>query len=649
MGVALVALPLLPIPRWVGASDSGPIWTPYVKSWLMGTLLIGTCGLLIGWLGRRNPARAVRLPLRLIPLPAVLVMAVLFASAAAVVMADVFAGNPHLVDEIAHLFQARVFTTGHLGAPAPQPPEAFLLTHTTIVHGQWVSQYPPGHTLLLAVGMIVHAEWLVNPLLAGVSVVLVFVVARGLYGPKTGLLAALLWSVSAWALFMSGTYMSHVSATAFGLAAWAAVFGPRRPTRRHWLIAGAALAGAIAIRPLDAVAAALPVLVWIGVKRRASAAVWMGVAGAPILLLLGWYNWKLFGGPFTFGYSVLYGPQHGVGFHIDPYGDPYTPLVALSNAAVAIRRLFIYLYEWPVPVLLCLALWGLFGPRRRADLYVAIGALAPPFLYFFYWHSGYFLGPRFYYGAVPFLVIGLSRSWRWIWALARRYSGPRLNLRVAATVSVAVMIVWGWADLLPTRADVYRTGLKTMKLHPKRALEDAGVEQALVLVPESWSARMIAEYWALGVSQGVMERAFRRLDTCDLYELLLAARQSDVGGEQLDGTIEKMLAAAPTAVSRVVDAPDPWIRLRSRDHLPDPCRRELARDLEGFTLFGNLGWRNAIGLGSGIVFARDLFERNDALLERYPGWDVWRWAPPSGQPDSMPVLERLTFPGSRSE
>jgi hypothetical protein len=38
------------------------------------------------------------------------------------------------------------------------------------------------------------------------------------------------------------------------------------------------------------------------------------------------------------------------------------------------------------------------------------------------------------------------------------------------------------------------------------------------------------------------------------------------------------------------------------------------------------------------VFARDLNTRNEALLARYPEWEVWRWAPPEGQPDAAPVL-----------
>jgi hypothetical protein len=640
IGVVLIGLPLLPLPRWVGAEDTGPPWSTHLMAWLLGTIVVGIVAVLAGWLMRDRPVRLPR-----VRRPAWWIVgacSLAFAVAATMVMQGVFAGNPHLVDEMAHLFHARVFAQGRLAAPAPEPPEFFLLLHTTVRDGAWVSQYPPGHTALLTLGALINAEWVVGPLLGGVSVVLVFLLARGLYGPVTGVLAAFLFAASAWVLVMSGTYMSHVSAVAWSLLAWAAVFGPRRPGPRHWLLAGVALAAVAATRPLDAVAAALPVLAWMTTRRRVVVpGAWMLVGGAPVLAFLAWFNMQLFGGPSTFGYTAMYGAEHGLGFHVDPYGNGYTPLIAVSNAAVALRRLHVYLYELPVPVLTLVAVWAFLARRRRSDAYVAVGVLAAPVLYFFYWHSGFLYGPRFYYAAVPFLVIALARAMRWIWSAARRSTPAYCNLQVAATTAAAVVLLWGWADLLPDRLSAYRQQLPTLKLHPKHALSDAGVAQALVLVPESWSARVIAGLWAQGVSQGLTERAFRRLDTCDLDQMLAEARRHGTRDGALESLIETMIAKTPNPVPPVPGAPDPWVRLRPREGLPEACRRELTRDRDGFTVFANLGWRNDVDLDSGIVFARDLFERNDALLTRYRGWDLWRWAPPPGQPDALPVLVRL--------
>jgi hypothetical protein len=98
----------------------------------------------------------------------------------------------------------------------------------------------------------------------------------------------------------------------------------------------------------------------------------------------------------------------------------------------------------------------------------------------------------------------------------------------------------------------------------------------------------------------------------------------------------------PDSAPRVEGWPDPTLRLHRRDAMPPECQVELRRDLRGFTVYGTLAWRNPLGLDSGIVYARDLHERNELLLSRYRGWELWRYAPPEGAPLAMPVLSRIT-------
>jgi hypothetical protein len=642
IGAGLVMLSALPIARWAGATDPGPTWSPYVTSWAIGLIVVGTLGAIVGRFATALRPRRTRWRLR-IPLPVIIVgLAVVTGGAATYAMLGVFAGNPHLVDEMAQLFHARVFASGRLAAPAPEPTEFFLMTHTFLVDSGWVSQYPPGHPALLALGLAFGAEWLVTPLMGAIGVPLIFLVGRGLYGPKTGLIAAACWTLSPWVMFMSGTYMNHVTTTTMVLVAWASIIGPRRPGRGMFLIAGLALAVAAATRPLDAVAGAGPLVLLVVMRGHWRRLAWMVAGGAPIILAVAFVNQRLFGSPFTLGYAALYGEDVGLGFRTDPWGESFTPMVALSNLAVAIRRINIYLYEWPVPALLPITAWALLGRQRRAsDIALALGAVAIPVVYFFYWHSGFYPGPRFYYAAAPFLVIGTARAWRWCMWWARRLDNRFVNVHVAVAATTAVTLVWGTVDMLPARINIYREGLRTMKLHPERQLKAAGISQALVIVPESWSSRTIVGLWSRGVPVDLMERGFRRVDTCDLFQFLVEARRTGLPTEQMVAGLEGMVASSSTQPPRLRDAPDPWVRLRPRDSLPEECVRELRRDYSGFTLYGNLGWRNDIGLASGVVFARDLYEHNSELLARYPGWEVWRWAPPTGQPDSTPVLQLI--------
>jgi len=644
IGAALLLLPALPLPSWTGAPDQGPVWRPDVQSWGIGLVVVLVFGLLAGRLATKLPPAGIRWPDPR-PRPAVAALAVGLTMLSVWVMRWVLVSNPHLVDEIAQLFHAQVFVSGRLAAPPPQPPEAFLVAHTWIAQAGWVSLYPPGQTALLALGLLAGAEWLVNPLLGGLGVVLVYRTALGLYGRRTALAAAFLWATSAWVMFMSGTYMNHVGAVTFSLLAWAMVLGPGRATRWRCAAAGLGLAAVAATRPLDAVGAALPILTWVAVRRRWSAIPWMVVGGAPVMAAWSYVNWRTFGSPLVIGYTAVYGDQFGLGFGTDPWGQPYTPLIALSNMAVAIRRLHIYFNEWPIPALLPLGIWAVAGRHRTwRDLVVGVGAAAVPALYLFYWHSGFYPGPRFYYGAAPFLAIGLARAWRWGWVAAGRARARPVRFDVALAAAAAVVMIWGWTAILPKRVDAYHEGLPSMKLHPERELAARGVRQALVLVPESWGSRLIVRLWGRGIDPGLVERAYRRLDTCDLFRFTLAAEAASETPADLARRLQAWMDTV-TPPPLLKTWPDPWVRFRQEYTPPEECQRELRRDLAGFTLYGHLVWRNPIGLDSGIVFARDLFERNRALVARYPGWELWRYAPPPGPKAGAPVLTPLGVAG----
>ncbi|HXV86530.1 MAG TPA: hypothetical protein VD793_07515, partial [Gemmatimonadales bacterium] len=560
IGLALLILPALPLPAWTGAPDQGPIWTPHVASWGIGVLAIGVLAGLAGRLGWRAWPGRLAWP-SLPPARAVPALALLVALLGMLVMRGVYAANPHLVDEIAQLFHARVFTAGRLAAPPPEAPGAFLVTHTWMTHAGWVSQYPPGHTALLALGLALRAEWLVNPVQGGMCLLLVYAVARRLYGPRTAMTAAVLWALSAWVMFMSGTYLNHVTAATLTLAAAATLVVPRRVGRWHAVTAGFLLAACAATRPLDAVAAAGVPLLWLVVHRRGGLLPWMALGGAPVMLAWGYLNWRIYGSPVTLGYTAVYGAEHGMGFHQDPWGQAYTPLTALSNMAVAVRRLHLYLYEWPIPALLPLGVWALAArPHRWRDAVIACGVVAAPVLYFFYWHSGFYIGPRFYYVTAPFLVMGSARAWRWAWASARRL--PRRGVRpdVALAAAALAVVVWGWAGVLPQRWASYRDGLRTMKLHPERELAARGVRRALVLVGESWGSRVGVRLWALGVPPGLVERAYRRFDTCDLYLFVRRAEDSGWSPPETAARLQATMDTVRVAPPRLTTWPDPTVR-----------------------------------------------------------------------------------------
>lgn len=91
------------------------------------------------------------------------------------------------MDEFAADFQARIFSSGHLTATIPERWRAMApwMTPTFISYKadtfRWVASYLPVYSALRTPFLLVHAEWLVNPLLAAASVVLLDRVARRLW------------------------------------------------------------------------------------------------------------------------------------------------------------------------------------------------------------------------------------------------------------------------------------------------------------------------------------------------------------------------------------------------------------------------------------------------------------------------------------
>ncbi|MCA9881659.1 MAG: hypothetical protein KC708_01755 [Anaerolineae bacterium] len=159
---------------------------------------------------------------------------------------------PHLEDEMAYLYQARIFARGQLTIDIPQPSlsywQPFLIDDTST--GQRGGKYPPGWPLLLAFGEIAGQLWIVNALLASLLTSLTFAVGRTWFDPDVGLFAALLVAFSPMVMLLNASLMAHTLAL---VCVMAILLLWRRLLRGSWRIALAVglLAGLLYItRPL---------------------------------------------------------------------------------------------------------------------------------------------------------------------------------------------------------------------------------------------------------------------------------------------------------------------------------------------------------------------------------------------------------------
>jgi hypothetical protein len=71
---------------------------------------------------------------------------------------------PHVPDELAYIFQAKLLSGFHLTAPVPPVAAVFDYFYPPFIlvyHGHWTGVYPFGHPLMLAIGAKIGAMWLV--------------------------------------------------------------------------------------------------------------------------------------------------------------------------------------------------------------------------------------------------------------------------------------------------------------------------------------------------------------------------------------------------------------------------------------------------------------------------------------------------------
>ncbi len=354
-----------------------------------------------------------------IPAALPLALAIVLAVAAYAVSLDlivrVAGAVPHVPDELSYMFQARVFAGGHITASPPPSEAAFEWSDPSpiAVHdGKWASIYPFGHPLALGLGFLVHAPWLIPPLLGGLSVLMVFLLARKLYRPETAVLAATLFAVSPFFLMTASNFMSHTTTAFYLLASLVFLaYADRRPLAYSFLagifiglvfntrpLTGAALVPAFSLFTLASLLGPLP-------KREAfRRAIAFGLGCAVMLALYFVYRYLTTGDPFTL--ETLQAGGNSLGF-----SGNHTFAAGLSNEQTQAAYLMLVLHNWPVQLGAALALLPfLLGTTRRWDWFMAACALSVMAVYAAYFYNGLMHGPRFWFEAAPLLMLLSARG-----------------------------------------------------------------------------------------------------------------------------------------------------------------------------------------------------------------------------------------------
>lgn len=663
LGAFLVVFVFVPVFRLLGSAEMASFQAASLAAaeanldvGIWGTLVFVLGGALVAFLlpgdGLRRAARSLADRLSAVPPPTFALGIGLFAAIASAAAGQVlFRGIASNVDEIASLIHARYLAEGMLAGPVGDSPGAWLIPNMLLVDAGWLSQYPPMHLVLLAAGYKVGAVWLVGPVLTGITVGVVALLADRLLADDPGVarVGSVLVGLSPFLLLLGGGYLSHVSALTF--ATLALYLALRAAEGGAWwaVPAGVAVGAFVTSRPWTGLVmgAAFTAGLWVfHAVRQGEAAGWLArrlagvtLGGLPFAVGLALFDSRLFGHPLSMGYSVANGPSHGLGFHNDPWGSPYGPLEAVAYTSSSLIALGIHLLETPIPLVALVALFLVVADRLLPGQRVLLAwALLPVATNALYWHHGVHLGPRMLYEATPAWVllgaVAVTRLTRAPPGRGRLNLPDMLSWAVACSLLVAPLFAlqrarsYAWTDEALARIV---------------APEIPGVETPLVFVHTSWSERIASTLQGTGMTQDSVNSVLRRNDVCEVYRFAYARAGALPATETTPppATLDfQRIPSSPGRLQLVELVPGTPVRLDPALEPTASCRREAGADRMGSVALAPLLWQGDLpGIdGNGALFVRDRGPaENRRLLQRFPDRPPFVYVPT--RPESPPALQ----------
>lgn len=373
--------------------------------------------------------------------------------------------HPHITDEVAYHHHARFLAAGRLDAPAPPVPAAFPLFMMQVDGERWYPVSAPGWPAILALGFLLGLPWLVNPVLAGINVLLAHRLLRRLYDRETAVWSILLLAVSPWFVLMAINFMTHTATLTLALGAALATIRARRRRSIGWALAAGVTAAAIGlIRPLDAVVVAALLGLWAlglgGARLRAAGLAAMALGGAASGAAVLGYNRLMTGSWTEFPVMVYlnelwgpnanrlgFGPDRGARWPLDPFPG-HAPLDALVNGALNAFSINVELFGWATGsvVLATLAVFRRHPPRADRLMLAILAAVFTAHFFYFY-GGGPDFGARYWFlMIVPLVALSVRGAGR----LAERLSireetgGVRLAAVLGALSLGAILLYVPW-------------------------------------------------------------------------------------------------------------------------------------------------------------------------------------------------------------
>ena len=365
-------------------------------------------------------------------------------------------------DQASYLLQAEIFANGRWTAPAPPIPEFFEQPHVQVVPAL-ASKYPPGHALVLSLGSIVGAPWLMPFVLTGLTSALLFALVARTVSVWAAPFACVFWMTAPIVLRFQGSYFSETTTAALTLASWWCILEWREKRAAHWLALAAFAIGWSAItRPMTALALAIPVGVLV-LRDAASSRRWRDVAlglvvGTAVLGIIPLWSAKTTGSwrqtplikyqrdylPFDKpGFAVDSTPPRRLGSFDPVIRHMYQYFLKLreeqSLAAIpglVLRRLVLIAADWFQGFRLVLIVFAVVGLVKGAQA-IRAAALSGVLVVLAYLTYAHWHGWTIYY--LELAPVAAAATAAGVWFTACRYLDARRAARASAVAAAALL------------------------------------------------------------------------------------------------------------------------------------------------------------------------------------------------------------------
>jgi hypothetical protein len=390
----------------------------------------------------------------------------------------VYERMPHFEDEMAYAWQAQAMAGGDLVLPSPPNPKGFMIPFVIDYQGVRFGKYPPGWPAALALGFLSGLEDWVNPLLAGLGLWLLYLLAKRITTRTIGLLAVILMLTSPMFWLLSGSLLSHAWSLVLALGfvlAWLDIFKHNgheghneetlvpvvsfvfKPVPRWVLIfvAGLSLGVMALTRPINAVGVAMPfcihgiILLVRGDKSTRLKVLAIGLLAAAVGALVFAWQFALTGDPLLNPYTLWWKyDKFGFGSGYGRWEDGHTLEHAWKNLSYSLKTspgtggdILGWKNLWWI--FLPFGLWAL---RKKISAWLVAGIFPALLLvYLPYWIGSWQYGPRYYYEGMVSITILSAAGVFWL-------AGEGMQIRkILALLALVVLVGYNLFAYLPGR------------------------------------------------------------------------------------------------------------------------------------------------------------------------------------------------------